>query len=227
MNTNHALLTVAFFLTACGGAPPGTKDACETSAHCLEGNSCVAGTCVPGTCDSTQGMLSAKEAVELANVEAQKWAPDAAILSLHAMNYNSAVKPPKPVLGTDGKLLLDENAVFEIWYVSKSKGEISVIDVYAPGFVKVGAASQSAEVNGPVAGDEWIDSGEAIRVAEKNGGCSFRGANPGMQVRASLMAEWKPGEGPVWAVMYQVPDVEPKLIVFLNARTGELIQATN
>jgi hypothetical protein len=67
--------------------------------------------------------------------------------------------------------------------------------------------------------EEMIDSTEAVRIADANGGSAFKAASPGNQVCGAEM----PASLSVWVIYYCPPFGQPGLapVVSIDARTGE------
>ena len=70
----------------------------------------------------------------------------------------------------------------------------------------------------------WIDSDQALNIAESHGGEAFRRNHPACDITASLSHPVIPDASPVWYVMYRdTIDVTGVLRVWVDAITGTVV----
>lgn len=111
------------------------------------------------------------------------------------------------------------------WNFEYSSGGLAVSYHFHNSYLGVGYDSTSAFMRIGVAfiSNRWINSSEALKVAERNGGREFRLKNPGSTITASLSEPLIPNSSTFWYITYiSKSDDGSRLFLIIDASTGEV-----
>ena len=168
------------------------------------------------------GLASAKEAYPLAFQAAGAWRPDAYLHWVDA-GCNSGIismcwsSDYDNMASGDGR-----SEEWTFWFYSPATGESIPIDV-AHGEVEEGSAMEwglPSLLPGPVPLEEVIDSTEAVRIADDQGGSAYKAASPGNRLCGAEID----APGPEWQIDHCPPFSQggTGLVVWIDGGTGEV-----
>lgn len=164
----------------------------------------------PGThAEDRVAMFSARSGLDAATDAAHSWATDAQLVYLEN----------DEIVGPDGSA-----ARWGYLFYSQSRGK-------ARGYsIRDGKLDEATDLgfdfDAPPVSDDWIDSGNALAVAEAKGGARFcveaGGRLATMLLVRGAFHEQTPN-ATTWAVVYESPTA-PSLFVVVDAKKGEVVR---
>jgi hypothetical protein len=165
------------------------------------------------------GLASAKEAYPLAFQAAGAWRPDAYLDFAYA-GCNTGIVSMCWSSDYDNMASGDgRSEEWTFWFYSPAAQESFVIDV-AHGQTSAGYASQRSYAPDPLPLEEMIDSTEAVRIADDQGGSAYKAASPGNRLCGAQID----APGPEWQIDYCPPFSQggTGLVVWIDGGTGEV-----
>ena len=153
--------------------------------------------------------FTARAGVEIAQDAAQTWAPDARLIYLE----NDEMIAPSGSAARWGYLFYSERKRQARGYTVRDGKILEASDL---GF----------DFEAPPLADQWIDSGEAILIAEKKAGAKYRRENAGRLETMFLIRgafHEKEPDATTWALVYK-SDKAPALFVIVDAAEGKVVR---
>ena len=173
------------------------------------------------------GNIGARKAMELALPFIQLQLPDAQLIRLGNMTRSLAVRDAEgPELSMDGRL--GNNGIWWLHFYSPSQDKSVEVRVPAIGRMRIlDHGDQYKDINArrilvPISGD-WIDSVDAFRIAEANGGKERRESGQMFGISTSLNS-WK-SNSCRWELTYLITDKRGRndLAIAIDATSGGLM----
>jgi hypothetical protein len=171
------------------------------------------------------GKMTAREAFARAKPTALRRFSDAELVRLRHTPRSLAVRDIEgPELTFDGRLT--RNAAWTFHFYS-ADAEVS-FEVTVPCVGRITMLDHGNQVHGPAyiqnpIGEDWIDSDQALALAEQRGGRQRRASGQTFGIGTKLERVRSPD--PYWGIMYLVVDTRGRndLILHMDAATGEEI----
>lgn len=153
--------------------------------------------------------FTARSGLDIAQDAARTWASDARLIYLE----NDEMVAPSGRAARWGYLFYSERKGKARGYTVRDG---KILEASDPGF----------DFEAPPLADQWIDSGDALLIAEKNAGAKYRRENSGRLATMFLIRgafHEKEPDATTWALVYKA-DSSPSLVIIVDAAKGKVVR---